>query len=125
MAGLGAAGWSLIQYLYAYSVRLVGCGWWSYVKPTCVVCSAGVTQLWLHVVPVQFNYSGSLVLSGSIDATCRLWDVRAGRCLSVKQVGMDLGQVVSYHTCLSKCLCVHFCQLNHTSLCLCTWAGSH
>jgi WD40 repeat protein len=35
---------------------------------------------------LQFNYSGSLVLSGSIDATCRLWDIRAGRCLSVKQV---------------------------------------
>lgn len=28
--------------------------------------------------------TGNLVLSGSIDTTARLWDVRSGRCLSVK-----------------------------------------
>lgn len=30
------------------------------------------------------RHAGSLVLSGSIDGTAQLWDVRSGRCLSVK-----------------------------------------
>jgi len=32
------------------------------------------------------QHAGNLCLSGSIDCTTRMWDVRSGRCLSVKQV---------------------------------------
>ena len=40
---------------------------------------------WQKVSPVVYCFpAGSLVLSGSIDTTARLWDVRSGRCLSVK-----------------------------------------
>lgn len=40
---------------------------------------------WHELSPVAgCSAAGSLVLSGSIDTTARLWDVCSGRCLSVK-----------------------------------------
>lgn len=33
--------------------------------------------------------AGTLCVSGSIDCTSRLWDVRSGRCMSVKQGHTD------------------------------------
>jgi WD40 repeat protein len=43
-----------------------------------------------EVSSTQFNYAGNLCVSGSIDRTCRLWDVGSGRCISVRQVGRPL-----------------------------------
>lgn len=40
----------------------------------------------MQVSATQFDFVGSIVLSGSIDRTCRLWDVASGRCMQVKQV---------------------------------------
>ncbi|PNH06746.1 Outer row dynein assembly protein 16 [Tetrabaena socialis] len=39
--------------------------------------------------PTPAVRAGTLVVSGSIDCTSRLWDVRSGRCLSVKQGHTD------------------------------------
>lgn len=33
--------------------------------------------------------AGTMCISGSIDTTSRLWDVRSGRCMSVKQGHTD------------------------------------
>ncbi len=34
-----------------------------------------------EISSASFNYSGDCVVSGSIDATVRLWDVGSGKCL--------------------------------------------
>lgn len=42
--------------------------------------------------------AGNLVLSGSIDASARLWEVRSGRCLSVKTGHTDEVLDVAFNT---------------------------
>jgi hypothetical protein len=52
--------------------------------------------------------AGTLVLTGSIDASCRLWDVCSGRCLSVKQGHTGGGRAAAprvHHTCRCGLLC--------------------
>lgn len=43
--------------------------------------------------------AGTMCISGSIDTTSRLWDVRSGRCMSVKQGHTD---EVSWGCCRSR-----------------------
>lgn len=42
--------------------------------------------------------AGNMVLSGSIDASARLWEVRSGRCLSVKTGHTDEVLDVAFNT---------------------------
>lgn len=52
----------------------------------------------VQVSSSQFNFACDMVLSGSIDQTCRLWDVRTASCLSVKEGHTDEVLDVSFNS---------------------------
>jgi dynein assembly factor with WDR repeat domains 1 len=42
-----------------------------------------------QISSVHFNFEANHVITGSIDSTVRIWDVRTGKCLSIKQGHTD------------------------------------
>lgn len=51
-----------------------------------------------EVSSTQFNWSGQLIATGSIDRTARIWDVGSGRCLQVRQGHSDEVLDVAFDT---------------------------
>lgn len=43
----------------------------------------------MQISSVQFNFEGTEVLTGSIDTSARIWDVRTGQCMSIKEGHSD------------------------------------
>lgn len=56
----------------------------------------------LNPKPPTPRSAGTMCISGSIDCTARLWDVRSGRCLSVKQGHTDEVLDVSFDSSGAK-----------------------
>ena len=50
----------------------------------------------------QFNFSGDLCISGSIDRTCKVWDVASGQCIHTLRGHNDEILDVSFNTTGSK-----------------------
>lgn len=69
------------------------CGSGPKIRPAC-----SIVTLSPHDVAAGCTITGNLVLSGSIDASARLWEVRSGRCLSVKTGHTDEVLDVQFNT---------------------------
>lgn len=53
-------------------------------------------------MPWQFNYGSDLCISGSIDRTCKVWDVASGQCIHTLRGHNDEILDVSFNTTGSK-----------------------
>ena len=67
----------------------------------CFHCYA--SDQWTRSVTLTLSaipWPGTMCISGSIDCSARVWDVRSGRCLSVKQGHTDEVRTVWRHLSL-------------------------
>ena len=82
----------------------------------CVLaCCRRVQSLVGHKAEIssaQFNWDCSLIATGSMDKTCKLWDVGSGVCGCACVC-------VSVCVCMRVCACVCACVCAHVRACMC------
>ena len=68
----------------------------------------------------QFNWTGELCISGSIDRTCKIWNVATGKCENTLRGHNDEILDVAFNLTGSKLVTVSNCSPRRTSHWPCT-----